>query len=124
MRSEERAKHDEMVAALQPAITIANPNCIGEIMDKIHHDNKRGYLPERVGFVPMILAKRCGEVHKPNQMYLEYVPAELAEEAVAMLLDKFLPTQTGRSDHRVMSSVGSPQVSAGHGRIVTFHSRI
>ena len=69
MSSEEHAKHNAIVVeVLQPAITIANPDCIDEIMDKIHHDNKRGYLPEQVGAIPMILAKRCCEIHKPNEL--------------------------------------------------------
>lgn len=113
MSAAERAKHDAMVEALDPKIFIGNPNCIDEVLDKVHHDNKRGYLPERVGFVPMILAKKCGEIHKPNDMYLEYVPDELVEEAVGMLLEKFMPVESARARRASMSSVVSPQVSAG-----------
>ena len=119
MSAAERAKHDAMVEALDPKIFIGNPNCIDEVLDKVHHDNKRGYLPERVGFVPMILAKKCGEIHKPNEMYLEYVPDELVEEAVAMILEKFMSPETARdaaARRASMGSVVSPQVSAGSSR--------
>merc|ERR1712146_693106 len=118
MSAAEREKHDAMVAALQPAMFIENPDCMDEVLDKIHHDNKRGYLPERVGFVPMILAKKCGEIHKPNDMYLEYVPDDLVEEAVAMILEKFLAPEVARgaaSRRANLSSIVSPQASAGRG---------
>ena len=118
MSSVEREKHDAMVTALQPAMFIENPDCMDEVLDKIHHDNKRGYLPERVGFVPMILAKKCGEIHKPNDMYLEYVPDDLVEEAVTMILEKFLAPEVARgaaSRRANLSSVVSPQASAGRG---------
>ena len=107
-----------MVTALQPAMVIENPDCMDEVLDKIHHDNKRGYLPERVGFVPMILAKRCGEIHKPNDMYLEYVPDELVEEAVIMILEKFTSVETVRAAaarRASMGSIVSPEASAGRG---------
>ena len=116
MSSAEREKHDAMVTALQPAMVIENPDCIDEVLDKVHHDNKRGYLPERVGFVPMILAKKCGEIHKPNDMYLEYVPDELVEEAVSMILEKFTAAEIARgaaARRARMGSIVSAQISAG-----------
>ncbi len=119
MSSAERERHDAMVTALQPAMFIENPDCMEEVLDKIHHDNKRGYLPERVGFVPMILAKKCGEIHKPNDMYLEYVPDDLVEEAVMMILEKFMTPETARDAAARRASIGSvvsPQVSAGSSR--------
>ena len=58
--------------------------------------NKRGYLPEKVGFVPMILMKQIGELHKPNDMYLEYVPEEIVEQAVDYLLERFGPKTATR----------------------------
>lgn len=117
MSAVDRTEHDAMVEALAPQIFIGNPDCIDEVLDKVHHDNKRGYLPERVGFVPMILAKKCGEIHKPNDKYLEYIPEELVEEAVAMLLDKFMPKETARAAAAARRSRAgsrvSPQLSAG-----------
>ena len=116
MSTAEREKHDAMVTALQPAMVIENPDCVDEVLDKVHHDNKRGYLPERVGFVPMILAKKCGEIHQPNDMYLEYVPDELVEEAVLMILEKFTSAETARGAAARRASIGSvvsPQMSAG-----------
>ena len=92
MAPEDRAEHDALVEALEPSIEIprwGGEKLLEEVLDKIHHDNKRGYLPERVGFVPMILAKKIGVLHKPNKMYLEYVPDEIVQEAVIYLLEKF-----------------------------------
>ena len=51
------------------------------------HDNKRGYLPEREGFCPFILAQRVGEMHCPNEFYLEYVPIALVRQAIDHVLD-------------------------------------
>jgi hypothetical protein len=33
----------------------------------------------------MILAKKIGEMHKPNKYYLEYVPEDILKEAIAHL---------------------------------------
>ena len=37
----------------------------------------------------MILAKKIGVLHKPNKMYLEYVPDEIVQQAAIYLLEKF-----------------------------------
>uniref|UniRef100_A0A7S2V593 3-dehydroquinate synthase domain-containing protein n=1 Tax=Fibrocapsa japonica TaxID=94617 RepID=A0A7S2V593_9STRA len=91
MTAEDREAHDALVHALDPEIIIPDRDCLAEVMDKVMHDNKRGYLPEREGFVPMILNKRIGEMHKPNPMYLEYCPVDLVEESVKVLLNRYGP---------------------------------
>ena len=91
MSAEDRKEHDALVYALDPQITIPNRDCLSEVMDKILHDNKRGYTEERQGYIPMILAKRIGEMHRPNPQYLEYCPQELVERVVKRILTEFGP---------------------------------
>lgn len=91
MSAEDRKEHDALVEALDPQVSIPNRDCLGEVMDKILHDNKRGYTEERAGFIPMILAKKIGEMHRPNPEYLEYCPQELVEHTVKLLLSRFGP---------------------------------
>ncbi len=57
------------------------------LLEQVCHDNKRGYLPEREGFCPFILAQRVGEMHCPNEFYLEYVPIALVRQAIDHVLD-------------------------------------
>ena len=112
---EERAKHDAMVDALDPSIVIPNSEgLLDEVLDKIHHDNKRGYLPEMVGQVPMILCSAVGTVHEPNKHFLEYVPDELVAEAVSMLLDRF-QRPTGRRRNYLSHAVEANVSSSGPG---------
>lgn len=114
MTAADRAEHDAMVDVLQPQIEIPEDyttgECLAEVLDKIFHDNKRGYLPERVGFVPMILAQRIGQLHKPNEMYLEYVPEEIVEQAVDYLLERFGPKTAVKNDHRRFSHTVSAEM--------------
>jgi len=58
------------------------------VLEKVCHDNKRGYISERDGFCPFILCKRIGEMHAPNEFYLEYVPVELVREAIIYVVTR------------------------------------
>jgi len=128
MTAADRAEHDALVDALEPQITIPKRHgeeLLSEVLDKIHHDNKRGYLPERVGYVPMILAKRIGELHKPNAMYLEYVPEEIVEEAVKYVLERFGGRSAARGDSisQVARNI-APSVVSGNSLPVRMRSRM
>lgn len=93
MSDAKRAEHDALVLALEPAIVLPDRDIMAEVMDKVLHDNKRGYTPEREGFVPMILSKGVGDIHRPdhNEKYLEYCPQPIVEAAVRSLLSEFGP---------------------------------
>eukprot|EP00462_Mataza_sp_D1_P025734 CAMPEP_0175146628 /NCGR_PEP_ID=MMETSP0087-20121206/15485_1 /TAXON_ID=136419 /ORGANISM="Unknown Unknown, Strain D1" /LENGTH=413 /DNA_ID=CAMNT_0016431613 /DNA_START=149 /DNA_END=1390 /DNA_ORIENTATION=+ len=62
---------------------------VKEVMELIKHDNKRGYLPEKSGFTPMILIRKVGVLHKPNERFLEYVPDALVADAVLHGIERF-----------------------------------
>jgi len=82
MADEAREPHDALVYALEPQVSLPSRDITEEVLDKVCHDNKRGYLPERDGFCPFILAKRIGELHAPNAHYLEYVPLATVRKAI------------------------------------------
>jgi len=86
MSDADRATHDALVIALDPKIHLPPHDITDEVLDKVMHDNKRGYLPERAGFCPFILNQRVGEMHAPNKYYLEYVPVHLVREAILWLV--------------------------------------
>lgn len=88
MTPEDRKAHDQMIEWLDPEIFIPEHDITDEVMDKILHDNKRGYVPEKEGHAPFILNKRIGEMHYPNIYYLEYVPVDLVREAVVYVVDR------------------------------------
>ena len=48
----------------------------------------------REGARPFILAKKIGEMHKPNEFYLEYVPDKVALEAIEHVLTTCAPAAT------------------------------
>uniref|UniRef100_A0A7S4F5L7 3-dehydroquinate synthase domain-containing protein n=1 Tax=Chrysotila carterae TaxID=13221 RepID=A0A7S4F5L7_CHRCT len=88
MGDADREAHDALVLALDPQIEIPKRDITEEVLDKVMHDNKRGYLPEREGFCPFILNQRIGEMHAPNKFYLEYVPVPLVREAIIYVVDR------------------------------------
>lgn len=87
MSDADRAAHDELVFALDPEVELPSRDIAEEVLEKVCHDNKRGYLPERKNFCPFILAQRIGEMHCPNKFYLEYVPIDLVREAISYVID-------------------------------------
>jgi len=82
MTCADRAEHDALVVALAPTIDFPDRDINEDVMEKVMHDNKRGYLPEREGFCPFILAQKIGEMHAPNKWYLEYVPNAVVRHAI------------------------------------------
>lgn len=87
MSDADRSAHDELVFALDPEVELPSRDIAEEVLEKVCHDNKRGYLPERENFCPFILARRVGEMHCPNKFYLEYVPIDLVREAISYVVD-------------------------------------
>jgi len=88
MSDKDREEHDELIKWLDPEIYLPDRDLTEEVLDKVLHDNKRGYIPEKEGFAPFILAKRIGEMHYPNIYYLEYVPVPLVKEAIVYVVDR------------------------------------
>lgn len=89
MSAPDRAAHDQLIEWLDPEIFLPQREGLeAEVLDKVLHDNKRGYIPEREGHAPFILNKRIGEMHYPNIYYLEYVPVPLVQEAIAYVLTR------------------------------------
>jgi len=82
MSPRDRIAHDALVYALQPKVIVPPHDITDEVLDKVRHDNKRGYLPEREGFCPFILLKSIGVMHSPNKYSLEFVPEEIVREAI------------------------------------------
>jgi len=87
MSDADREAHDALVFALEPEVELPPREIADEVLEKVCHDNKRGYLPERDDFCPFILAQRIGEMHCPNKFYLEYVPVTLVREAIDYVVD-------------------------------------
>lgn len=88
MTEKEREKHDALVFALQPKVIVPAHDITDEVMDKVRHDNKRGYLPEREGFCPFLLLKEVGVMHSPNKYSLEFVPEDIVREAVVHVVSQ------------------------------------
>eukprot|EP00303_Exanthemachrysis_gayraliae_P000592 CAMPEP_0206007716 /NCGR_PEP_ID=MMETSP1464-20131121/6063_1 /ASSEMBLY_ACC=CAM_ASM_001124 /TAXON_ID=119497 /ORGANISM="Exanthemachrysis gayraliae, Strain RCC1523" /LENGTH=467 /DNA_ID=CAMNT_0053381219 /DNA_START=16 /DNA_END=1419 /DNA_ORIENTATION=- len=88
MSPEDRKEHDALVEWLDPEIYLPDRDLTEEVLDKVLHDNKRGYIPEKEGHAPFILNKRVGEMHYPNIYYLEYVPVPLVKEAIVYVVDR------------------------------------
>jgi len=82
MTDEDRKEHDALVYALQPKCIVPAHDITDEVLDKVRHDNKRGYLPEREGFCPFILLKKIGVMHSPNKYSLEFVPEDIVRDAI------------------------------------------
>lgn len=82
MTLEDRIDHDALVFSLKPKVTIPAHDFTDEVLDKVRHDNKRGYLPERDGFCPFILLKKVGVMHSPNKFSLEFVPEDIVRDAI------------------------------------------
>jgi len=87
MSDEDRRLHDEIVYALQPDIVLPDHDITEEVLDKVQHDNKRGYLPERKYHCPFILMEKIGKVHAPNKYYLEFVPEDIVRAAIVYVVD-------------------------------------
>jgi len=105
MTKADRAKHDALVLALDPKIFLPPHDITDEVLDKVMHDNKRGYLPERAGFCPFILNRRIGEMHAPNKHYLEYVPVPLVREAILWVVDTMRKASAAGSLRAVVPSL-------------------
>mmetsp|Transcript_5130 Transcript_5130/g.12292 ORF Transcript_5130/g.12292 Transcript_5130/m.12292 type:complete len:444 (+) Transcript_5130:186-1517(+) len=86
MSDADKAAHDQLIEWLDPEIFLPERELTEEVLDKVLHDNKRGYIAEKEGHAPFILNKRIGEMHYPNIYYLEYVPVPLVKEAIEYVL--------------------------------------
>merc|ERR1712014_409572 len=111
MSDVDRAKHDALVIALDPKIVLPAHDITDEVLDKVMHDNKRGYLPEREGDCPLILNQRIGEMHAPNKYYLEYVPVALVRDAVLWVIHTMREASAAGSLREVMPSLKSTQLT-------------
>lgn len=88
MTNEDRAVHDELVELLDVKLPKApTPELLDAVWKRVAGDNKRGYLPLVEGKCPFILAKKVGEMHKPNEYYLEYVPEHIVKEGIKWLCE-------------------------------------
>jgi len=88
MTEEDRIDHDALVFALQPKVTIPDHDFTDEVLDKVRHDNKRGYLPEREGFCPFLLLEKVGVMHSPNKYSLEFVPEDIVRDAIVHVVNQ------------------------------------
>ncbi|KAG8461121.1 hypothetical protein KFE25_003690 [Diacronema lutheri] len=88
MSDADRAEHDQLIEWLDPEILLPERDITAEVLDKVLHDNKRGYIPEKEGHAPFILNKRIGEMHYPNIYYLEYVPVPLVQQAIEYVVER------------------------------------
>jgi 3-dehydroquinate synthetase len=89
MSDQDREVHDCLIKKIHPHIPYLGKNPLPTVINKVLHDNKRGYLPQKEGTIPMILVKRIGELYQPNSKYLEYVPEEEVVDAVSFVLRHF-----------------------------------
>eukprot|EP00048_Salpingoeca_helianthica_P015420 m.226683 g.226683 ORF g.226683 m.226683 type:complete len:442 (-) comp17012_c0_seq1:149-1474(-) len=86
MTPEDREAHDELVKLLDVWLPLPPSQTLQDaVFRRVAGDNKRGYLPLKKGYYPLILAKRIGELHHPNKYYLEYVPEDIVRAAIAYL---------------------------------------
>eukprot|EP00054_Salpingoeca_dolichothecata_P003009 m.24834 g.24834 ORF g.24834 m.24834 type:complete len:418 (+) comp13471_c0_seq1:386-1639(+) len=83
MTDEDRKAHDDLVKKLGVTLPRApTADLQNKVFKRVQGDNKRGYIPYREGFYPLILAKQIGVMHKPNAYYLEYVPEKIVVDAI------------------------------------------
>ena len=78
---------DERLARCASQVALPPRDIADEVLEKVGKDNKRGYLPVKEGFCPFILARRIGEMHAPNEHYLEYVDVALVREAIVAVVE-------------------------------------
>jgi hypothetical protein len=106
MSTEDRAAHDDLVKLLGVVLPAPPTQELkDQVWKRVCGDNKRGYIPlkygaghhriwltfAREGARPFILAKSVGTMHRPNEYYLEYVPDQVAIDAIEYLLTTFCP---------------------------------
>nr|VFJ54140.1 MAG: 3-dehydroquinate synthase [Candidatus Kentron sp. FW] len=94
MTDADRKKHDELIEKLDLQLPLLHDAAFNKIWERVHKDNKRGYIPERKGFVPMVLLKKIGEPHRRNVQGMEYAPEAIVEDAIHFVLSKFQPKPT------------------------------
>jgi len=88
MTEADRRDHDALVYALEPKVIVPAHDITDEALDKVRHDNKRGYLPEREGYCPFLLLKSIGVMHSPNKYSLEFVPEDIVRDAIVHVVNQ------------------------------------
>lgn len=65
-----------------------------EIWSVMKHDNKRGYVAECEGSVPMVLLKSLGECFAEDDNYIKLVPRSVFETSIQKVFDKIYTLST------------------------------
>ena len=78
-------QHKELLNSLGPLHQPQRKPQLTMLLDKMQHDNKRGYVKEISGHVPMLLLKDIGSMQgELEQHFLTYVPLELIQETLLL----------------------------------------
>lgn len=77
------ARHKTFLFSLRPLPCPQHKPSLESVIDRVLYDNKRGYVPCRSRYVPMILLHDFGQVvGDPADRYLTYVPLSLIQEVL------------------------------------------